>query len=196
MKEQRRGLPLLTTGLPLSVEVNGLPMPIRTDFRVGLLAWSLLRDYTMPDAVAAEAFVQLFRREEKAMVGDPAAALAAVWRFYTMADAMEEGGSFWEARQGKERDVVDFVADEDWLTASFRQAYGMELFTARLHWWEFLMLLTGLPADTPLMEAVRVRMLEPGRGMGEEGRYLLRQARRAVRLPARRDYKGETGGIE
>ncbi len=196
MKEQRRGLPLLTTGLPLSVEVNGLPMPIRTDFRVGLLAWSLLRDYTIPDAVAAEAFVQLFRREEKAMDGDPAAALAAVWRFYTMADAMEEGGSFWEARQGKERDVVDFVADEDWLTASFRQAYGMELFTARLHWWEFLMLLTGLPADTPLMEAVRVRMLEPGRGMGEEGRYLLRQARRAVRLPARRDYKGETGGIE
>ncbi len=192
MRACRDGLPLLTTGLPEAVEVHGVSLPVRTDFRAGLLAWSLLGDDTLPDAVAAEAFVAIFRLGEKPMDEDPAATLAAVWRFYTMA----ADGSFWEYRQSAAEDVVDFAADEDWLVASFRQAYGMDLFTAHLHWWEFLMLLTGLPADTPLMEAVRVRTMEPGRGMGEEGRYLLRQARRAVRLPARGNHKGETGGIE
>ncbi len=196
MRGSRNGLPLLTMGLPDTVEAGGISVPVRTDFRVGLLAWSLLRDPALPDLAAAEAFVKLFRTEERSIDGDPAAVLGAVWRFYVMAEDAEDGSSFWSARQAGEGDVVDFVADEGWLIASFRQAYGIDLFTARLHWWAFRMLLAGLPEDTPLMQAVRVRSMEPGRGMGEEGRYLLRQARRAVRLPARWNHEGETGGCE
>ncbi len=167
------GLPLLVDGLPEAVTVGDRVIPVRTDFRMGLLATSLLADRTLPEGVLAETFVKLFCGEVPE--GDSGALLEALWRFYQ--GRYPQKGGFWT---GRGSGVLSPVVDEGRLVASFWQAYGIDLFAVRMHWWVFLMLLVGLPAGTPMMDAVRVRLMEPVPGLDEEGRYRVRLAKRVV----------------
>lgn len=56
----------------------------------------------------------------------------------------------------KER-VTDFDQDADMIRAAFRQAYGIDLYRANLHWQEFSELLNNLPDGTRYSEIVDIR---------------------------------------
>ena len=58
--------------------------------------------------------------------------------------------------EGKER-VTDFDQDADMIRAAFRQAYGIDLYRAKLHWQEFSELLNNLPEGTRYSEIVDIR---------------------------------------
>ena len=55
--------------------------------------------------------------------------------------------------------VLDFRQDAELILAAFRQAYGIDLFQehGRLHWLEFLALLSGIPQGTRLAEVMEIR---------------------------------------
>ena len=55
--------------------------------------------------------------------------------------------------------VLDFQQDAELILAAFRQAYGIDLFQepGRLHWLEFLALLSGIPQGTRLAEVMEIR---------------------------------------
>ncbi len=55
--------------------------------------------------------------------------------------------------------VLDFRQDAELILAAFRQAYGIDLFRehGRLHWLEFLALLSGIPQNTRLSEVMEIR---------------------------------------
>lgn len=55
--------------------------------------------------------------------------------------------------------VLDFHQDAELILAAFRQAYGIDLFQehGRLHWLEFLALLSGIPQGTRLAEVMEIR---------------------------------------
>lgn len=55
--------------------------------------------------------------------------------------------------------VLDFRQDAELILAAFRQAYGIDLFHehGRLHWLEFLALLSGIPQNTRLSEVMEIR---------------------------------------
>ena len=57
---------------------------------------------------------------------------------------------------------MDFEADSDYIYASFKQAYGMDLIRERgkLGWRNFCELLDGLPDKTKLKEVMRIRAME------------------------------------
>ena len=57
----------------------------------------------------------------------------------------------------------DFLQDADALTTSFQQAYGIDLETARVHWWKFRRLMFGLPLETPFMQRVHYRTADLGK---------------------------------
>ena len=58
--------------------------------------------------------------------------------------------------------ILDFRLDEEYIYASFRQAYGMDLHReeGRLHWKTYLALFQGLPEDTKIREVMRIRGME------------------------------------
>lgn len=58
---------------------------------------------------------------------------------------------------GHVKKYYDFLQDADALTASFQQAYGIDLETARIHWWKFRRLMFGLPLETSFMQRVHYR---------------------------------------
>ena len=63
---------------------------------------------------------------------------------------------------GQPRKLMDFEADSDYIYASFKQAYGMDLIKERgkLRWKEFCKLLDGLPDKTKLKEVMRIRAMD------------------------------------
>lgn len=63
---------------------------------------------------------------------------------------------------GPQRKLMDFEFDSDYIYASFKQAYGMDLVEekGRLEWKKFCNLLDGLPDKTKLKEVMRIRAME------------------------------------
>lgn len=63
---------------------------------------------------------------------------------------------------GKQQKLMDFEADAEYIYASFRQAYGMNLVKekGRLQWQRFCDLLDGLPEGTKLREVMKIRAMD------------------------------------
>lgn len=63
---------------------------------------------------------------------------------------------------GQSKKLMDFEADSDYIYASFKQAYGMDLIKERgkLGWKNFCKLLDGLPDKTKLKEVMRIRAMD------------------------------------
>lgn len=63
---------------------------------------------------------------------------------------------------GQPKKLIDFEADSDYIYASFKQAYGMDLIKERgkLGWENFCKLLDGLPDKTKLKEVMRIRAMD------------------------------------
>lgn len=63
---------------------------------------------------------------------------------------------------GPPKKLMDFEADSDYIYASFKQAYDMDLLKerGRLEWRRFCELLDGLPENTKLKEVMRIRAME------------------------------------
>lgn len=53
--------------------------------------------------------------------------------------------------------VTDFEQDAGLIRAAFRQAYGIDLYREKLHWFEFQELMSALPNDTRYSEVVGIR---------------------------------------
>ena len=67
--------------------------------------------------------------------------------------------------------ILDIEQDAEYIYASFRQAYGMNLYEqqGKLHWHEFKALLNGLPSDTIMQRIIQIRMWKPSKH--ESGEY-------------------------
>lgn len=62
----------------------------------------------------------------------------------------------------KQTKLVDFDLDGDYIYASFRQAYGIDLINeqGRLCWKRFIMLFQGLPENTKIREVMKIRGMD------------------------------------
>lgn len=56
--------------------------------------------------------------------------------------------------------VTSFEQDAGLIRAAFRQTYGINLWTEKIHWFEFVELLRGVPEGTRYMETIGIRVRE------------------------------------
>lgn len=88
------------------------------------------------------------------------------------------------ATGGDEPPLIDFELDAGAIYASFRMQYGLDLLTAKLHWFAFRELLAGLDEHTPLGLRVRLRALPDDR-VAPEDRALVRRLRDRIAIDPR-----------
>lgn len=156
---------------PLPDKANGIP--VHTDFRRWILFLRLLEDEEVPDAVKPAAAARIVCRDPELAPGDvPVSSLLAFAAGGEETPAGGEGGD----------GIFDFAEDGERILASFYAVYGIDLTSARLHWWTFLALLRQLPPDSPFMRAVRLRTTDPAGIENDALRREIRRAKRAVRL--------------
>jgi len=180
------GCSVLTRGLPETVSVDGVQVPVETDYRLGLLTGILAEDPALTEADRAALLLRLYCRDVPAGV-DAEALVLSILDFYAMDPERKRPGT---GERTKEP-VFDFEADGDRIFASFLLAYGIDLTEVRMHWWKFMILLFSLPENTPFMQAVRLRTMDLTEVQDDGLRRKLRQARGAVRIRKRKQVKGE-----
>lgn len=137
--------------LPTTVTVSGEKVTVNTDFRVGVsIETEMLQ--SSPDV---EGLLQLFYMND--IPEDIEEAAKQMIEFYANYD---ENDDIENAAPVSKKRLYDFKQDADALTASFRQAYGIDLETDELHWWKFRRLMFGLPVDSPFMQRVQIRSVD------------------------------------
>lgn len=159
--------------LPDTVEIDGAAVRIAPDFRVGVAIETELLTGE-PDAAG---LLTAFYPD-----GIPENVEAAAERMMQFYAHMDGGTSDGQASHSGAR-LYDFAQDADALMASFRQAYGIDLDMAPLHWWKFRRLMFGLPPETPFMQRVHYRAADITK-LPKEQRKHYRKMKRLYALQA------------
>ena len=129
--------------LPKGVYVDGHFYRMDFDFRNVLkMIETLDRDDMLPEAKAYKALSFVQKRPKNV-----AKTLEAV-----------KGLLFSAPRKSSGQKATDFVQDAGLIRAAFRQAYGIDLYRARLHWIEFTELLNAIPEGSRYSEVVGIRV--------------------------------------
>ena len=76
----------------------------------------------------------------------------------------------------------DFAVDGPLIWAAFWQVYGIDLRTARLHWWDFMALLRSLPDECRICKIIEYRTADTS-DMPQKTRELYEKLRRVYALP-------------
>lgn len=138
----------LNERLPRWVRVGRMIYFLKTDFRHVLRMYDILADKRMTERARLYlALCEIVRNPPKGEEKQIAVYLAA-----RAALTPQKGGGKSDSVR-----VTDFVQDADMIRAAFRQVYGINLFTAKLHWIEFSELLNNLPSGTRYSEVIEIR---------------------------------------
>lgn len=128
----------LVKGLPEAVEVNGTLFYIRTDYRLWLKFGEKLQ---AKDAMYID-FQFILDGEKNNNVFMNPEIFEACLKFYNNPNSTPTGD------EDEQKEIVsDFLEDGEYIYASFRAKYGVNLLTDKLHWHEFLALYRGLFND-------------------------------------------------
>lgn len=145
--------------------------PIDTDFQVGIQIMQALEDRELSgqegQAVAlALLFLQEDEQGNKLPLPDARTALEGLVWFLT------DWNHDHNDKSDKAR-VTDYDIDQWRIYAAFRQHYNINLNTCKLHFWEFMGLLTTLPecAYTRVVD-IRARKITPKMGKEEKKAYI------------------------
>ena len=128
--------------LPGTVEVRGKKHRVDLDFRNVLRMLDILADKSLTMEARETLAARCVSRH-------PCTGLAAA------VQALIRGNETRAAVDHKK--VTSFDQDADMIRAAFLQAYGIDLWRARLHWFQFMDLLKNLPEDTQYMNVISIR---------------------------------------
>lgn len=158
--------------LPDSVEIDGKPYRINTDFRAGLAYCMAM---TAAEPVREETLLRLFFQKHKPE--NRAAALSAVSDFLRCGNPREERVDTAETRPLPYSFFVDSAA----IQAEFQRVYGIDLFSVKMHWWRFCALLRGLISHS-FSERVKYRIADLGQIHDDQTRKYWREMKELYAL--------------
>ena len=134
-------------GLPNTVEVDGKPFLIKTDFRDWIDFGVRIKN---PHTTLGQIH-DLFIDTNVPILEEN---LNSLIKFYSNPNPTPQ---HIESDNNKDN-YLDYVLDGEYIVSSFMQAYGIDLTSIDyMHWHLFKALTIGLPANTKLMEIISIR---------------------------------------
>jgi hypothetical protein len=132
---------------PVEMEIYGVLYAINADFRTVLRIYKIFEQYDVSVELRNKKAIELF-----------------FGKLYPKDEPMKyfeyfvnKGASKDEENDDKPPEMCMFL-DADVIYTSFRMQYGIDLINIPfLHWYEYLMLLSGLGENTPLRGRIRIR---------------------------------------
>ena len=141
------------SGLPTSVEIDGVTHPINSDFRFGISLEMEVVHSEEPDVAGL-----LTAFYPAGVPRDVKAAADKMLEFYRgYMSLLDEKAAKNENKKGRQ---YDYSIDADVLIASFLNYYGVDLTQDKLHWWAFRRLMLNLPEESPFMQRIHYRVAD------------------------------------
>ena len=137
----------LTDQLPYKIRVGKRTYRLDPDFRNVLKMFDILRDKTLTEQARIHLAVHAIVKHPPRKPGKQLTVFLLARETILKQPKGKSGGDR----------VMDFDQDADMIRSAFRQAYGIDLFRAKLHWQEFKELLNNIPTGTRLSEIVDIR---------------------------------------
>lgn len=144
-------------GLP---ETDRLGNPIYPSFRNMIRLEELYADEELTDYERVLGGIQLLYGPE-IPCGIEDAANELIWFYYCGKPPESTGRG---GRRGAR--IYDFEEDADCIYSAFLSAYGIDLVSTSLHWWEFMALFTTLPENTQMAQRMYYRGLDTSKLKG------------------------------
>lgn len=129
-----------------TIDIHGIKCPIDPDFRI-------MCDLTEKDRTVLSRFY--FAGLPEGVAVDEA--IQGMLDFYREGLAPGKAKETQEDKKGKALPCFDFAEDEGYFYAAFLSTYGIDLYTAKLHWFVFCDLFRGLPDDCRLKQIIGIR---------------------------------------
>ena len=148
----------LSQPLKSSVEVCGKEYAINTDFRVWLRIYDILQEENGDSKKLMAGIVMCFKGGE--LPPSFSATVDAMTDFLFGCKASNEANGQ-EVKEKRSKKVFDFSKDAELIYASFLADYGIDLTCESMHWHKFLVLFKHLSKDTPFMQVVAIRSMNP-----------------------------------
>ena len=174
---------ILLDGLPSTVDINGRPVRINTDYRAGIRFESIINDCRKDNRQKLEEALGLYFDMSGLYADDIEPAVDQLLWFYRCGkEAAACGDNDPDGARNAERSF-DFHHDAGYVYAAFIQAYGIDLIHENIHWWQFRALFDSLPDDVQLVRIIGYRIAEvPAKATAEE-RQRIEKLKRAYALP-------------
>ena len=182
----------LIDGLPNKIDVNGRKIVINTDFR----AWIRYEEIMLKEDEKAQN--QVMEVIESCLLEE--FALTSLEELESLFD-----GFLWFYSLGKNIDVskekqedkkesefttnsliYSFEHDWSYIYSAFMECYNINLFTAKLHWWEFKALFEGLNQKCLLSRIMSFRSMKITSRMSKDEKKYYRTMKKIYALPDER----------
>lgn len=141
------------SGLPTSVEIDGVTYPINSDFRFGISLEMEVVHSEEPDV--AGLLTAFYPSGVPRNVREAADKMLEFYMGYM--SALDSKSAKNENKKGRQ---YDYNMDADVLIASFLNYYGVDLTQDKLHWWAFRRLMLNLPDESPFMQRIHYRIAD------------------------------------
>lgn len=172
-------------GLPKSITVDGMEIPINSDFRASIVFEEVMQDTRLTDEQRISGMLGAYFEEStlpaiSRLCADEKAAelFQAVMHFYRC------GAPEAPKTQKQERRAYSFSIDEKRIYAAFSEQYDIDLYEIKyLHWWKFSAMFSALSDTTEIAKIMHIRTAEFEKSMTAKERAALRRAKKIYALP-------------
>ena len=151
----------LTEGLPTYVEVNHEKIELNTDYRAWIEYEQLMLDENKTDNEQLEKILKVCLKDKN--------------------NKKEE-----ESDYEKPSLVYSFEHDWSYIYSAFIECYNINLFTAKLHWWEFKALFESLNEKCLFSKILSYRSMEISSKMSKDEKKFYRNMKKIYALPDER----------
>ena len=159
--------------LPTSISVCGKDYKIPVDFRVWIKISKLMNEDVPIEIKMLNICLILFSGECPENFSE---ALIKITDFMNCGKEIKTDIK-------KSKAVYDFDDDAEYIYAAFYQQYGINLSTARLHWWEFKALLAGIGGDCLFTKIIEYRSTDVSKIKDKEFKKHLLEMKKTFALP-------------
>ena len=146
---------IITDTLPEQIYFDGDIYSLKTDFKVWLKFYDIVRDSRKSvSEKITEAVLCCFDSAKCKKLPDTAEkTLELLMRFFT--EFKENGDSKYDGKR-----CFDLSEDSKYIYAAFLQEYGIDLTSCKMHWFKFIALLDALTDKTQLKRIVAIRSVD------------------------------------
>lgn len=181
---------ILIGPMPTTVNIDGVEVPINSDFRVGIAFELLMFDRTISDT---EKLIRTLDLYYDIWPENIQAAVEAAAIFYS--GGKEEQGQ--KSVGGKKANqIYSYDYDDDYIYAAFLDQYGVDLQEVSMHWWKFRAMFRGLKEDNEIVKIMGYRAMEIDNKLSKEQQRFYKQMQERYKIPLAKSEQDKLAAVE